>query len=103
MSDRGTDGITRRRLLAGGAGVIGLLSVGGFGGVAWARRPAPGELAVRVLQRGGRPELYLAGERIPTVATNGAYRAANFMFAPEPNLRELGREIAEYRSALDGR
>lgn len=98
----GPGGITRRRFLLGGAGgVIGLLS-GALMNVSWARSPYPGELAVRVIERGRSRELLISGQKIPTVSSNGAYRAANFMFAPEPNLRELGKSIAEYRSAVNG-
>lgn len=56
--------------------------------------------AIAVERRNGRPELFIDGERIVTVDTNGAFRAANFMFSPASTRQELARSIIDYRIAL---
>mgnify|MGYP001271727233 FL=1 len=51
----------------------------------------------------GRRELYIEGEHIRTVHSNGAYRAEGFVFSPSPTLEELAREMVDYRAALQAR
>jgi hypothetical protein len=57
---------------------------------------------IRVEQRGGRPELFIDGKPVMLVNTNGAYRAAGFMFYPQDTPIELGKKMVDYEMALGG-
>lgn len=46
------------------------------------------------------PELSIDGKPIVTVDSNGAFRAANFMFSPAKTRVELAKSIVDYEIAL---
>lgn len=48
-------------------------------------------------------QLYIDGERILTVHDAGEYRAANFMFSPQPTLEDLAKKMVDYQVALTRR
>jgi len=56
-----------------------------------------------VEERGGRPQLSIDGKPITTVNTNGAYRAAGFVFSPSDTQVELAKKMIDYQIALEGR
>ncbi|BBL79344.1 hypothetical protein RxyAA322_11980 [Rubrobacter xylanophilus] len=58
---------------------------------------------IRIQRVRGRRELYIEGEHIRTVHSNGAYRAEGFVFSPSPTLEGLAREMVDYRAALQAR
>ena len=55
---------------------------------------------IAVERRNGRPELLIDGRPIVTVDSNGAFRAANFMFSPASTRVELAKSIVDYQIAL---
>lgn len=99
--------LSRKEFLA--LGGVGVLVLGGLLGRAQAQPPTPPgqELLykgkkIKVEKRGGRPELSIAGKPVMLVDTNGAYRAAGFMFYPQPTPIELGKKMVDYETALGG-
>ncbi len=53
--------------------------------------------------RPAAPELAIDGESVVTVRDrSGVYRAANFMFAPEPSLVNLAKRMIDYEDAAQG-
>ena len=51
----------------------------------------------------GGDELIVEGESLRVVYSNGAYRAAEFAFAPSSTLEDLGRRVAENTGRIPGR
>ena len=96
---------SRREFLGLGAGA-GLLASAGYVGMAGAAPPQQAShrgVGFRVERLNGREELFIDGKRIKTVKNNGAYRAANFMFSPSPNLEDLARKMIDHQLALQQR
>ena len=97
----------RRQILALGAAAASVVALGSY--VGSARGQGSGRISsyrgrtIRVERRRGRPELFIDGEHIITVDSNGAYRAAEFMFSPSPTLDELAKNMIDYEIALRGR
>jgi hypothetical protein len=94
----------RRRFLA--------LSVAGLAVVALPGSPAAFTGKMRTFSHSGRevsvgnlgqPELIVDGEALEVVFTNGAYRAVEFAFSPQPTLEALGRRVAENAGRIPGR
>ncbi len=117
---------TRRQILALGAAGAGLVAFSGKASGQSVRRnpttppragnpdtpPPRGRVvadlkykdsAIRVERARGRSELYVDNEYIRVVNNNGEYRAAGFMFSPEPTPEALGKNIIDARSALAAR
>jgi hypothetical protein len=59
--------------------------------------------AIRVERANRRRELYIDDEHIETINNTGEYRAAGFMFSPEPTPEALGKNIVDARRALAAR
>jgi hypothetical protein len=51
----------------------------------------------------GDPELIVEGEPVKVVSSNGAYRAVEFAFSPQPTLESLGKRVAENAGRIPGR
>lgn len=51
----------------------------------------------------GGEELIVEGKSLRVISSNGAYRAAEFAFAPEFTLEDLGRRVAENTGRIPGR
>lgn len=88
----------------------GLLVSASYFGLAWAQ-PRQTGVTPQNVYRGrkvvversqGRTVLVIDGERLVTVDSGGAYRAAGFAFAPEPTLQLLAEGIIDYRIGLRG-
>jgi hypothetical protein len=114
MSDEGRSGgsgerrLNRREFLAAGVASASMLA---FGGIAFARSRGS-EVAesaryrnsdIRVVRANGRRELYIDGEHVRTIDTNGVYRADGFVFSPEPTLKDLGMRMIDARRAYTAR
>ena len=114
---RGSRRFTRRQILAFGAAGAGLAafahSASGQGAGRGPEGPPPrGRVvaslqhrgsAIRVERANGRRELYIDDEHIRIVDNTGEYRAAGFMFSPEPTPEALGKNIIDARRALSAR
>lgn len=59
--------------------------------------------AIRVERANGRDELYIDDEHIRTLDNTGEYRAAGFMFSPEPTLAGLAKNMVDARIELVAR
>jgi hypothetical protein len=100
--------LNRKEFLAAGVASASILA---FGGIAFAqsRGSEVAESAryrnsdIRVLRTNGRRELYIDGEHIRTIDTNGVYRADGFVFSPEPTLKDLGMRLIDARRAYAAR
>ncbi len=57
-------------------------------------------VSVRLETAGGRPRIVLDGKALGVVDTNGAYRAAGFMYSPQPTLEQLARRVVENRGKI---
>ena len=51
----------------------------------------------------GRHKLIVGGEQLHVITSNGAYRALEFPFLPQPTLEDLGRRVAENANRIPGR
>lgn len=96
---------SRRELTEPGAFGAGLVLLLGSMPVAARQEPPDGTVVYRdreisVYRRNGRRELRIDGRRIVTVDSNGACRAANFMFSPARTRVELAQYIIDYEIAL---
>ena len=99
-------GLTRREFVGLGAAGAAAFVLAGCAGVMAQEEQGTGfsykGRRIRVAKREGRPELFIDGERIVTVHSNGAFRAANFMFSPQPTRVGLAKRIVDYRAGLAG-
>ncbi|QYJ15084.1 hypothetical protein Rxycam_00896 [Rubrobacter xylanophilus DSM 9941] len=109
-SERGSGGrrFSRREALALGAAASVLVALGTGVRDVGGREESGRTLLhrgrrIRIQRVRGRRELYIEGEHIRTVHSNGAYRAEGFVFSPSPTLEELAREMVDYRAALQAR
>ena len=111
-SGRGRGLLSRREFLIAGAVGAGALAFGGSAalGQEAAPRGRGAERSVehrgsevRVGRANGRDELYVDGEHIRTIDSNGVYRADGFMFSPETDLVELGKRVVDARRAYAAR
>ena len=96
----------REFLKLGGAGA-GAIALGGCSALAVGQAAAEDAFSYRgsralVRRRGGRPEILIDGARLETVDSNGAYRAAGFVFSPQPTPGDLARRLVDYRIAMRG-
>lgn len=48
-------------------------------------------------------EISVDGKRFEVVDSNGAYRAAGFMYSPQPTPEELAKRLVENRGRIAGR
>lgn len=95
--------LSRREFLAL-LGAAGVLATGVGAAPAWAE---PGRTFTHegrriVIQEneGGKLELQIDGEPVRAVYSNGAYRAANFMYSPQPSAEDLARGVVDYHAAV---
>ena len=56
---------------------------------------------VRV-ETGAEPRIVVDGEALELVDSNGAYRAAGFMYSPQPTPEGLARRLVENRARIAG-
>lgn len=105
MSDEERDGgaLSRRGFLS--------LSAAGLAVVALPSAPADTDVMrtfthngreVKVATDGGK-RLVVGGEELNVITSNGAYRALEFPFSPQPTLEDLGRRVAENADRIAGR
>jgi hypothetical protein len=95
--------LSRREFLAL-LGAAGVLATGVWPTPAWAE---PGRAftheGMSIFVQGsedGELALKIDGEPVQAVYSNGAYRAANFMYSPQPSLEDLAKRVADYQVAL---
>lgn len=107
MDTTGSDGprvLDRKAFLAlAGAG---LAVVAGLPATARARI-APRRFShdgadVEIRPQGSGAEISVDGVGVGVVDSNGAYRAAGFMYSPQPTLEGLARRLAEARTSVAG-
>ncbi len=58
--------------------------------------------AVEISGKGGSAEISVDGVGVEVVASNGAYRAAGFMYAPQPTPEGLAKRLVENRRRIAG-
>ncbi len=57
---------------------------------------------VEIAGERGSIELSVDGEALEVVDSNGAYRAAGFMYSPQPTPEELARRLIDNRARIAG-
>lgn len=57
-------------------------------------------VSVRLETAGGRPSIVIDGQTFGVVDTNGAYRAAGFMYSPQPSLERFAQRVVENRDRI---
>ncbi len=106
VDERVNGGVTlsRRRFLALSAAGLIVAALPG-GPVAAATEGARGfsyrGSEVRV-EAGAEPRIVVDGEALEVIDSNGAYRAAGFMYSPQPTLEKLAKRLVENRSRIAG-
>jgi hypothetical protein len=58
--------------------------------------------AVEISGKGGDTEISVDGRGVEVVNSNGAYRAAGFMYSPQPTAEELAKRLVENRRSIAG-
>ena len=106
VDERENSGMTlsRRRFLAlSAAGLIVAVLPGGPAVAATdrARRFSYRGSEVRV-EAGGEPRILVDGETLEVIDSNGAYRAAGFMYSPQATLEELAKRLLDNRGRIAG-
>ena len=66
------------------------------------KRFSYGGADVGIAATGSGAEISVDGGRVEVVASNGAYRAAGFMYAPQPTAEELAKRLVENRRSIAG-
>lgn len=92
---------SRRKFLALGA--VGASALA-FGGVAFGQQTGEEEQykshTIKVQRERGRQELYVDGNRITTIHTNGVYRAESYMFDPRNDIKSLAKAMVDAHEKL---
>ena len=57
---------------------------------------------VEIAAKGRGAEIAVDGRGVEMVASNGAYRAAGFMYSPQPTAEELAKRLVENRRRIAG-
>ena len=57
---------------------------------------------VEIVAKGRGAEIAVDGRGVEVVASNGAYRAAGFMYSPQPTAEELAKRLVENRRRIAG-
>jgi hypothetical protein len=107
MEHRGSGG---RRVLTRRA----FLTLAGAGIAVAAGLPAPARAqvapkrfsyegaAVEIAPEGSGAQIMVDGQSVEVVDSNGAYRAAGFMYSPQPTIEELARRLVDNRHRIAG-
>ena len=105
--DEGENGgmaLSRRRFLALSA--AGLIVSALPGGRATAATQGEGAFSYRgsevSVETGAEPRIVVDGEALEVIDSNGAYRAAGFMYSPQPTIEELARRLVDNRARIAG-
>lgn len=96
--------LSRRRFLAlSAAGLIVAALPGGPAAAATegARGFSYRGSEVRV-EAGAEPRIMVDGEALEVIDSNGAYRAAGYMYSPHPTLEELAKRVVDNRARIAG-
>ena len=102
--ENGGAALSRRRFLAlSAAGLIVAALPGGPAAAATegARRFSYRGSEVRV-EAGAEPRIVVDGEVLEVIDSNGAYRAAGFMYSPQATLEELGERLVDNHARIAG-
>ena len=51
---------------------------------------------------GEEPVIEVDGDAVDVIDTNGAYRAADFAYSPQPTPKALAKRLVERRNKIDG-
>jgi hypothetical protein len=106
MEQRGLGGkrmLTRRAFLTlAGAGiaVAAGMPTAALAEIASKRFSHEGAKVEIASKKGGSLELYIDGRRVEVVDSNGAYRAAGFMYSPQPTPEVLAKRLVDNRARL---
>ena len=57
---------------------------------------------VEIAAKGRGAEIAVDGRGVEMVSSNGAYRAAGFMYSPQPTAEELAKRLVENRRRIAG-
>jgi hypothetical protein len=107
MEQRGSGGnrmLTRRAFLTfAGAGIavaagMPTAALAEIASKRFSHEGAKVEIASK--KKGGGLELYIDGRRVEVVDSNGAYRAAGFMYSPQPTPEGLAKRLVDNRARL---
>ncbi len=96
--------LSRRRFLAlSAAGLIVSALPGGRATAATEEESAFSYRGSEVsVETGAEPRIVVDDEALEVVDSNGAYRAAGFMYSPQQTLEELARRVIDNRARIAG-
>lgn len=103
--------VSRRRFLALAAAGVAVAALPGQ--AALAQSGGPGVRAQRFSHEGSavriepasgaeEPEISVDGNSVELIDSNGAYRAAGFMYSPQPTAEDLAKRLVERKQVIPG-
>ena len=104
MSDRGDSGsvISRRGFLSLSVAGLAVVALPGGPAVSGGMRTFSHSGKEVKVATDGRSKLVVGGVELHVITSNGAYRALEFPFLPQPTLEDLGRRVAENAGRIAG-
>lgn len=106
MEQAGSEGrrvLTRRAFLAlAGAGIAVVAGLPTARAEIAPKRFSHEGAAVEISGKAGDTEISVDGVGVEVVNSNGAYRAAGFMYSPQPTPEELAKRLVENRRSIAG-
>ena len=106
MEQTGSEGrrvLTRQAFLAlAGAGIAVIAGLPAARAEIAPKRFSHEGAALEISGKGGDTEISVDDVGVEVVNSNGAYRAAGFMYSPQPTPEELAKRLVENRRSIAG-